>query len=124
MKKINIRHWHSTHNDWLRALKFYQEELDILNKRLTEIAGKNKHMEVSQKVAHFQNQFLIQEENIENLVRDIHSSLHEISEEAATYTGFIDENLMQQLEMQKQTFLEEEKAINELRHAFNLFCAE
>ena len=29
-RRTNIRHWSVAHNDWLRALKFYKDEIDIL----------------------------------------------------------------------------------------------
>lgn len=124
MKKVNIRHWQSNHNDWLRALQFYKEELDLLEQRLTEIAGKNTHAQVLENVEHFQNQFLIQKNNVEEIMHDIQTNLNKIAIEADTHTGFVNEDLTDQMEKLKLSFTDEEKNIMELRHSFNLFCAE
>jgi hypothetical protein len=124
MKRVNIRHWQSSHNDWLRALKFYKDELNLLKLRLTGIAGRNTHTEVLQQVEHFEHQFLIQQNNIDEMVHDIHINLNKIAHEVDAQAGFIDEPLIQQMEKLKLFFMEEEKTILELRHAFNLFCAE
>lgn len=124
MKKVNIRHWQSNHNDWLRALKFYKEELDLLQDRLTDIAARNTHAEVLENVEHFEDQFQIQKNNIEEMIHDIQTNLNKIAVEVDTQTGFVDEALIKQMEKLKLFFISEEKNIMELRHAFNLFCAE
>jgi hypothetical protein len=121
--KANIRHWHSTHKDWLRALNFYKEEIGILNDRLTEIAGKNTGKETSRQVEHFQNQFILHRNNIEELEHAIHRNLSKIADEIPLQAGFVSETLLAQLGKERQVFLEEEREINELRHAFNLFSA-
>lgn len=124
MKKVNIRHWQSSHNDWLRALGFYKGELELLQERLTDIAGRNTHAEVLQKVGHFESQFLIQRNNIEEMVHDIRANLNKIATEVDLNIGFVDEALIARMGKLKEFFIEEEKAIQQLRHAFNLFCAE
>jgi hypothetical protein len=40
--KISIKHVSNEHSDWLRALDFYKEELNVLKTRLTEVAGKTR----------------------------------------------------------------------------------
>lgn len=122
--RVNIRHWHSTYNDWLRALDFYKNEIAILTGRLTEIAGKNTGHDVAVQIEHFQNAFLLHCNNIDELKHSIHSGLEKVAQETMAQTGFVSNDLLAQLEREKWYFLEEEKTINELRHAFNLFCAE
>ena len=122
--RTNIRHWHSAHRDWLRALKFYNEEISILNDRLTEIAGKNSGHEVSAQVEHYQNSFILHRNNVEQLERDIHRNLEKIAKELSEQSGFVTTELLVQLEKERAAFHEEEREINQLRHAFNLFSAE
>jgi hypothetical protein len=124
MNKTNVRHWQSTHNDWLRALDFYKGEIAILDERLQEIAAKNTSHEVSAQVEHFQNAFILHRSNIEELQHAINLNLKKIAEEAETQNGFISGELVAQLEKEMQGFKDEEKEINELRHAFNLFASE
>lgn len=122
--KTNIRHWHSTHNDWLRALDFYQEEIGILNERLTEISGKNSSQEITTQAEHFQNAFIQHRNNIEKLEHEIRQSLHKIAGEIVSQTGFVSSELLTQLEKERKVYYEEEREINELRRTFSLFCAE
>ncbi|WP_157097909.1 hypothetical protein [Niabella ginsenosidivorans] len=77
--KTNIRHWESAHNDWLRTLDFYKEEIGILNNRLKEIAGKNTGKEVGMQVEHFQNAFILPCDYIEEQEHAIHLNLAEIA---------------------------------------------
>lgn len=123
-KRTNIRHWHSLHNDWLRALKFYKEELVILGDRLTEIAGKNTGTEIGAQVEHYQNSFILYRNNIEELEYAIHSNLGMIASEIAKQSGFVSSGLLAELENESQVFQEQEKVINDLRHDFNLFSAK
>lgn len=123
-RKTNIRHWHNSHTDWLRALNFYKGELGILGNRLVEVAGKNTSQEVGAQVEHFQNAFVLHLNNIEELEHDIKASLARIAHEIATQTGFVTNELLVQLEKEKQIYLEEEREVNELRHSFNLFAAK
>lgn len=123
-KRVNIRHWHSAHNDWLRALNFYKDEIAILSQRLTEIAGKNTSREAGAQIEHFQNQFIVCRNNIEELEHVVKLNLSRIGDEITAQSGFVDSELVNKLESERKIFLEEEKVINEVRHAFNLFCAE
>ena len=123
MNTTNIRHWQSTHNDWLRALNFYKEEINILNDRLTEIAGKYTSKEVAVQVEHFQNQFILHRDNEEKMEHNIRLNLEQIAKDAAVHTGFVSDNLLERLKQNQQAFLSEEQHINQLRHEFNSFSA-
>lgn len=123
MNTTNIRHWQSTHNDWLRALNFYKEEIKILNGRLTEIAGKYTSNEVAAQVEHFQNQFILHRNNEEKLEHDIRLNLEQIATDAEMQTGFVSNNLLERLRQNQQEFLSEEQHVNQLRHEFNIFCS-
>lgn len=122
--KKNIKHWKSSHNDWLRALTFYKGEIDILEQRLTDIAGRNTGKEVSIQIEHFQNQFFIHRNTIKELEHSIRLNLENIAKEIEQRSGFATENLILQLDQQKRDFSEEEKEVNKLRQSFNLFCSK
>jgi hypothetical protein len=125
MQKISIKHMGNTHHEWLRALDFYKQELHILKGRLTEIAGKNTAINVAKEIDHFENQFLIQEENIDKLRSYIHRNLANTRIELQkSHAGYIDADLMEQHESIQDHFMSEEKTINELRREFNRFAAE
>jgi len=125
MDKISITHVKNAHNDWLRGLEFYKQELEILKKRLTEIAGKNTAAEVMKQVEHFESQFKIQIDNIDRLRHDINLNIQSIAVQAeASKAGYIDNILLARHNALRVKYEEEEKAIRELRADFMRFSAE
>ncbi len=125
MDKISIVHVKHTHNDWLRGIEFYKQELDILKKRLTEIAGKNTSDEVLKGVEHFENQFKVQMDNIDRLRHDINLNIQSIAVQAeSSKAGYIDNILLARHNTLRVRYEEEEKAIRELRADFMRFSAE
>lgn len=112
------------HNDWLRALDFYKQELDILRARLTEIAGKNTGKDVLQRVEHFENQFKIQTDNIERLLHNIKVNITAAGVQAkASGAGYIDSALLATHDDLERAFTAEESTVQELRYDFQQFSA-
>jgi len=54
----------------------------------------------------------------------IHNNLEKIASEIAKQSGFVSDALLTGLEKESHNFKEQEKEINDLRHAFNLFSAK
>jgi hypothetical protein len=73
----SIHTLHSEHKEWINKLSFYKDDLQILQNRLVETAGKNTSNEFAAGLEHFHNQLIIQREQIEMLKRDI--NVHEQS---------------------------------------------
>lgn len=125
MEKISITHMSNAHTDWLRALDFYKQELNVLKERLTEVARKNTGNDVMKNVEHFENQFKVQLQNIDMLRHDIHTNIASTSNEAQkSKAGYIDSTLLTQHNNLKQKYVTEEKTINDIRNNFNRFAAE
>ena len=123
--KVSITHISNAHNDWLRSLDFYKSEINVLKGRLTEIAHKNTHPEVMEQVEHFENQFKVQTDNIEQLAHDINRNIAITGKEAHNAkAGFVDGELLVQHNNLKTKFMAEEKTVNELRHEFMQFAAK
>ena len=125
MIKENISAMTDEHTGWLSALVFYKEELNILKKRLTEIAGKNTNKELGPEIEHFENQVNIQSENIDNLHHDINENLSKAAAQAQNNSaGYVDAGLLKTHEGQREKFLTEERTVNELRQNFNRFASK
>lgn len=73
---------HQIHNEWKKNLGFYQDEIKTFNNRLSEIVTQNTKVEVTSQVEHFQNQFIRQNEVIDELLHDINAEEHKIAENA------------------------------------------
>jgi hypothetical protein len=57
--------------EWLKSLTFYKEELKFWRQRLSEVVSRNSNYDILREAEHFQNQVIIQEENIDILRHDI-----------------------------------------------------
>ncbi|MFV8324803.1 hypothetical protein [Flavobacterium sp. ZS1P14] len=79
--KKTIYQLHEEHKTWLNKLSFYKDELKIMDSRILEVAKKNTSKEVRSLADHFNNQLIIQKEQIDILTHDIKS--HELYLEAA-----------------------------------------
>ena len=125
MKKISIANVKYNNAYLLRALDFYKLEIGILKERLTEIARRNTNQNVMKMVEHFQNQFIVQLENIDKLAHNIKINTEQIAFAAKQpNAGYIDETLVTQAATLRQDFSHEEKTIADLRHEFNEFAVD
>ena len=112
------------HSTWLKELDFYNEELSLLEKRLLEIADKNNGKEVMAEVEHFQNQFIVQRNNMDVLQHNINEHNNKVAEDAKAHAGKMEVNKEhdhKELKTQIEMF---EKVFNELRHEYNRFLSK
>lgn len=124
MKQISIKHIGNQHNDWLRGLEFYKEELQIIQKRVEEIAAANTGREVAQGIEHFQNQLLIHQNYISEIKHSIQANLKTMQMLLQDTGSYVTEYTATQHFGLNDQYLTEEKLINELRHEFNPFAAK
>lgn len=66
-KKRHLDDLHFEHQLWLSEARFYTDELTVYQKRLEEVASKNSDSEFKIQIEHFQNQFIIQKEQLDIL---------------------------------------------------------
>jgi hypothetical protein len=63
---------HQEHQEWEKKMSFYEDELKIMTNRLSEVSAKNTDTDIKVKVEQFQNRFIIQKDNIDELNHLIH----------------------------------------------------
>jgi hypothetical protein len=124
MKEINIKHMNSLHSDALRSLDFYKQDIKILRNRLEEITADNTRREVAVMIEHFQSQFLIQQNNIDELKHKLHDNLSNIQNQVMEYAGFISETSSAENVDLYDQYLTIEKLVNEIRQEFNRFASK
>ena len=90
MQTTSVKNIDNKHSEWNNSLSFYKDELKIYKERLNEITEKNTTKEIMQLVEHFQNQFLIQAENIDILQHDINEHVSSIAKEVLQHAGHVD----------------------------------
>jgi hypothetical protein len=76
IKTKHIDELHFEHQLWSSEVKFYNDELKIYHNRLGEVASRNTKEHARKQIEHFQNQFIIQKEQLDILNHDI--TIHEL----------------------------------------------
>jgi hypothetical protein len=69
--------------EWLKALDFYKNELRFWRKHLSHVVISNTNKEILKEAEHFQNQVIIQEEQIDILRHDVKQFENKLDEEFA-----------------------------------------
>ncbi len=112
------------HSTWLKELDFYNEELSLLEKRLMEIANKNNGKEVMAEVEHFQNQFIVQRNNMDMLQHNVKEHNNKVAEDAKEHAGKMEVSREHDHNALKDQIEMFEKVFNELRHEYNRFLSK
>lgn len=71
METQKIYQQHEENTKWMKDMLFFQDEIKVLQNRLAEIAAKNNSKEVLSNLEHFQNQLIVQKNNIDTLKHEI-----------------------------------------------------
>ena len=109
------------HNEWLKGLDFYREDLKIHERRLLELAGRSTDFELSRGIEHFQNQFLIQRNTMDELRHAIREHVTGFGQQVSHGDGGREGSLTSAHESLKDGYLSFEKVMNDLRHEFAQF---
>jgi hypothetical protein len=119
----HIDELHFEHQLWLNELKFYNDELKIYQNRLEEVALKNNAPEVNKQVGHFQNQFIIQKEQLDILHHLIKEHEQWLTKYAKENPIAIDKKLFaNHIDMSDKAEMFK-KIYTELKKEFNRFVA-
>ncbi|MDR9458479.1 MAG: hypothetical protein RI572_13825 [Salegentibacter sp.] len=70
---IYVEDLHVEHQQWLGELEFWKDELKSFNNRLAELVNRWSNKDVLAQLEHFQNQFILHEEFIDNQEKLIHA---------------------------------------------------
>lgn len=121
MKTEKVYTQHEENKEWMNSLLFYKDELNIMKERIKEIAAKNSSKDLLAKVEHFQNQLIVQSNNVDTLKHEINLSNDAITEEIKK-----NEKRADHLKLEDHALIREQmqgftKAFNEFRQEFNQF---
>ncbi|MBK7148678.1 MAG: hypothetical protein IPH78_07580 [Bacteroidetes bacterium] len=122
--KSSLNALHHQCSDWMRELAFYKEELSLLNGRLGEIAKKNNTGEVLAEVEHFQNKFIVQNEQLDILKHDVNKCNEDVlakAKEAPTHLDEKTHSVNEELHARMKDFT---KYFADLRMEFNKFAGK
>lgn len=122
--KANIIDQHLENEDWLKRLDFYKEEIVILKERLDEVTGKNNAPEFLKNVEHFQNQFIVQRNNIDELAHAIKMNEKKLVNEVLANPVAVDHRKVVSHEPESDFMSYFEKNFAGLRTEYNQFLTK
>ena len=115
---------HSENSEWASKLNFYRDEIAILKTRLEEIASKNSNKDVLLEVEHFQNQFIIQKNNIDEISHNVKMNEESLQKEINSNPIAVDHRKVEYHIKEKNAVESFEKNFNDLRSEFKVFLAK
>lgn len=113
--KKTIYQLHEDHKTWLNKLLFYKDELKIMANRISEVAEKNTSKEVRSLADHFNNQLIIQNEQIDILHHDIKSHESYLEEAVLNNPNAIDHEKFSDHKKHRESIAVFEKIFKDLR---------
>ncbi len=69
--KVYLSDLHFEHRQWISELKFWEEGIASFRKRLGEVVVRYTSNEVRASIEHFQNQFILHDEVIDQLKKEV-----------------------------------------------------
>ena len=121
--KTSIYSQHQEHSQWLNILSFYADDILIMQKRIEEIARKNNAKEVNLKIEHFQNQLIIQKNNMDEIKHTIKQDERHLQAEVLKNETAVDHRKVEDHAQEREDLKAFENNFNKLRKELNVFAA-
>jgi hypothetical protein len=65
---------HRENEEWVSKLSFYKDEIAIMQNRIQEVVSANTSKEILSRAEHFQNQLIVQKNNIDMIKHGVNES--------------------------------------------------
>jgi hypothetical protein len=115
---------HFEHKQWRRELFFWEDELKSFKNRLEELVIRWTDKNMLAQLDHYQNQFIIQENSIDELQKDIHIHETNIAESSKNRYDVLD-TLFVKKHIEFRNHMETQRNIyNNLKKEFFRFLSE
>ena len=103
---------------------FYNDEITILQGVLSEIASKNTGDEALKEVEHYQNQFIVQRDNLDQLAHNIRLNEQKFEQEVNDNPVAVDHRRMEYHQAEKDFIEYFENNFKGLRTDFKIFSSK
>lgn len=123
-QRVHIDDLHFEHQRWISELKFFKDELKFYKNRLEEIAQRYTTTEVLKGLEHFQNQFYIQGNNLDELIHDLEQHEHELSKFAEANPIAVDHVLFEDHVPMRERVDTNRDIINDLKKEYQRYLAK
>lgn len=122
--KKHLTDLHNEHIEWIKSLQFYKEEVQILTNRLQELVTISNQTAVLAQIEHFQNQFIRQNEVIDELKHDIKQSENDITDTVQSNPVAVNRQSAPDHVVLRDRFETFEKLYKEMKEEFNKFASK
>lgn len=119
-----VSHGGADHLQWIKEIEFYKDEFNVFTKRLEEIVRKNTDRNVMAEAEHFQNQFIIQQNNIDEIKHSVTRHSSKVAADSKEHAGRIKTLLVIEHEDLQNRMAVLEKSIRDIRNDFNKFLSK
>jgi hypothetical protein len=112
------------HQEITKRLDFYEQEINFLQKMLTEVIQKNTGVDVTAEAEHYQNQFMIQLKNLNDYRNQMKDNKHLIFRDAKEHAGKVDNRVSHEAMDIEKKVLQFEKIVDGLKKSFKTFASK
>ena len=119
--KVNniLEQFHHENMTWVRSLDFFKQENNFLKNRLSEVVDVTSDKTFLAQAEHFQNQFIIKDEFVDELKHDVNEQEKMLMEKYKKNGTEIDEPAIKRQKYIREQMEYLEKDFTNLRNEFN-----
>ena len=122
--KQQLMELHAEHSEWQNKIRFYKEQLKNFENELSEFVKQNDSGEQMAAVEHFQNQFILQNENLDIMRHDFKQHENEIESIQKGQHANPNASLIGNHDLHREKLDGFEKIFHDLRTEFHSFQTE
>lgn len=121
---VNIlEQYHHENMTWLRSIDFFRQENSFLKNRLAEVVDGTTDRDFLAQAEHFQNQFIIKDEFLDELRHDVQEQEQDLTHRFR-HQNFSPDSAMRDRQQQLRGQMHYlEKEFNSLRYEFNNYLS-
>ena len=114
-----LEQFHHENLTWVRSLDFFKQENNFLKNRLSEVVDNTSDKDFLAQAEHFQNQFIIKDEFVDELKHDVNEQERILMDRYIKTGNGIDEQVIQRQKNLREQMEYLEKDFTNLRNEFN-----
>ena len=116
-----VQQFHHENRTWVRSLDFFRQENSFLKNRLSEIVDQTTDRSVLAQAEHFQNQFIIKDEFLDQLRHDVNEQEKVLTDRYARTGREVEPDFSARQDKLREQMVYLEKDFTALRNEFNRY---
>jgi hypothetical protein len=114
-----LKQYHHENLTWVRSLEFLKQENSFLKNRLSEVVDITSDRDILAQAEHFQNQFIIKDEFLDQLRHDVHEQERILTEKYVRTGNGLDDYVSNRQKKLREQMEYLERDFANLRKEFN-----